>query len=59
MEARGEIPTPENFPTGRIRVIVHRIISPPNGERNWERYIACGTNLKIAEAQARDRSADS
>ena len=38
MEARGEIPPPENFPAGRIRVIVHRIISPPNGERNWERY---------------------
>jgi hypothetical protein len=30
MEARGEIPPLENFPTGRIRVIVHRIISPPN-----------------------------
>jgi hypothetical protein len=39
MEARGEIPTPENFPADRIRVIVHRIISPPNGEPNWERYI--------------------
>jgi len=30
MEARGEIPPPENFPAGRIRVIAHRIISPPN-----------------------------
>jgi hypothetical protein len=38
MEACGEIPTPENFPAGRIRVIVVRIISPPNGESNWERY---------------------
>src|SRR5215469_1009486 len=57
MEARGEIPPLENFPAGRIRVIVHRIISPPNGERNWECYIASGTNLKIAEAQAQDRSA--
>ena len=38
MEARGEIPPPENFPAGRIRIIVHRIISPPNGESNWERY---------------------
>ena len=38
MEARGEIPPLENFPAGRIRVIVHRIISPPTGERNWERY---------------------
>jgi hypothetical protein len=56
MEARGEIPPLENFPAGQIRVIVHRIISPPNGERNWERYITSGTNLKIAEAQARDRS---
>jgi hypothetical protein len=35
MEARGEIPPLENFPAGRVRVIVHRIISPPNGERNW------------------------
>ena len=33
MEARGEIPPVENFPAGQIRVIVHRIISPPNGER--------------------------
>jgi len=30
LEARGAIPPPENFPAGRIRVIVHRIISPPN-----------------------------
>ena len=29
MEARGEIPPPENFPAGRIRVIVHRIVDPP------------------------------
>jgi hypothetical protein len=53
MEAREEIPPLENFPAGQIRVIVHRIISPPNGEPNWERYIVAGTNLKIAEAQAR------
>jgi len=33
MEARGKIPPVENFPAGQIRVIVHRIISPPNGER--------------------------
>jgi len=38
MEARGEIPPAADFPKGRIRVIVHRIISPPTGERNWERY---------------------
>src|SRR5262249_28321028 len=31
----------------------HRIISPPDGERNWERYITSRTNSKIAEAQAR------
>src|SRR5262249_54294886 len=53
MEARGEIPPPGSLPAGQIRVIVHRIISPPSGERNWERYITSGTNLKIAEAQAR------
>jgi hypothetical protein len=38
MEVRGEIPPVENFPAGRIRVIVHRIISPPKGESNLERY---------------------
>jgi hypothetical protein len=36
MEARGEIPPPGSLPAGQIRVIVHRIISPPNGEPNWE-----------------------
>jgi hypothetical protein len=36
MEARGEIPPLENFPAGQIRVIVHTIISPPNGKPNWE-----------------------
>ena len=29
MEARGELPSPENFPAGRIRVIVLRIVDPP------------------------------
>jgi hypothetical protein len=29
MEAGGEIPPLENFPPGRIRVIVLRIIDPP------------------------------
>ena len=38
MEARGEIPPLGSLPAGQIRVIVHRIISPPTGERNWERY---------------------
>jgi hypothetical protein len=36
MKARGEIPPAEDFPAGRIRVIVHRIISPPNVKPNWE-----------------------
>jgi hypothetical protein len=51
VEARGEIPPQGSLPPGQIRVIVHRIISPPHGEQNWERYILAGTNLKIAEAQ--------
>jgi len=38
MEARGEIPLPGSLPAAQIGVIVHRIISPPNGEPNWERY---------------------
>jgi hypothetical protein len=29
MEARGEIPPLENFPAGRIRVIVVTIVDPP------------------------------
>ena len=53
MEARGEIPPPGSLPAGSIRAIVHRIISPPDGERNWERYITSRTNSKIADAQAR------
>ena len=36
MEARGEIPPAGSLPAGQIRVIVHRIISPPNGKPNWE-----------------------
>src|SRR5262249_7277426 len=38
MEARGEIPPPGSLPAGKIRVIVHRIISPPRVEQNGERY---------------------
>ena len=38
MEARGEIPPPGSLPAGQIRVIVLRIISPPNGEPIRERY---------------------
>jgi hypothetical protein len=49
MQARGEIPPLENFPAGRIRVIVVRIISPPNGERNWARYITSRTNTGEAQ----------
>jgi hypothetical protein len=29
MEARGELPSAEDFPAGRIRVIVIRIVDPP------------------------------
>jgi hypothetical protein len=29
MEARGELPPAEDFPAGRIRVIVVRIVDPP------------------------------
>jgi hypothetical protein len=29
MEARGEIPPAADFPAGRIRVIVYRIVDPP------------------------------
>jgi hypothetical protein len=59
MEARGEIPpVPADFPAGHINTIVHRIISPPNGEQNWERYhteryqaAAAG----LAKSQSNDR----
>jgi hypothetical protein len=37
-------------PNGRI--IHHIIVHPPNGEPNWERYIASGTNVQIAKEQA-------
>jgi hypothetical protein len=53
METRGEVPPAENLRPGQVRAIVHRIVSPPNDERNWERYITSDTNLKIAEAQSR------
>jgi hypothetical protein len=37
-------------PNGQIchQIIVH----PPNGEPNWERFIASGTNVQVAEKQA-------
>jgi hypothetical protein len=36
-------------PNGRI---LHQIfVHPPNGEPNWERFIACGTNVQVAEKQ--------
>jgi hypothetical protein len=50
IEARGEIPPLENFPAGQIRVIVHRIISPPNGEANWERYHTAGLRDQICRS---------
>jgi hypothetical protein len=37
------------------RIIHHIIISPPNGEPNWERNIASGTNVRIAKAQVLGR----
>ena len=37
-------------PNGRI--IHHIIMHPPNGEPNWERYIASGTNIQVAKKQA-------
>jgi hypothetical protein len=54
MEARGEIP--DNLPAGQTCAILHHVISPPNGEPNWERYITSRSNLKIAEAQACGKS---
>ena len=33
-------------------IIHHIIMHPPNGEPNWERYIASGTNVQIAKKQA-------
>lgn len=37
-------------PNGRI---IHQIIvHPPDGEPNWERFIASGTNVQVAEKQA-------
>ena len=32
-------------------IIHHVIVSPPNGEPNWERYILFGNNVQIAKAQ--------
>ena len=56
MEARGEIPPAADFPKGRIRVIVHRIISPPTGERNWERYHTERYRAAACELLARPKS---
>ena len=33
-------------------IIRNLIVHPPNGEPNWERYIASGTNVQIANEQA-------
>ena len=38
MEARGEIPPLENFPAGRIRVIVHRIVDPPKRDETVDMH---------------------
>ena len=37
-------------PNSRILHIIG--VRPPNGEPNWERYIAAGTNVQIANEQA-------
>ena len=37
-------------PNGRILHII--VVRPPNGEPNWERFIACGTNVQVANKQA-------
>jgi len=33
-------------------IIELTIVHPPDGEPNWERYIASGTDVRIAKAQA-------
>ena len=38
MEARGEIPPLENFPAGRIRVIVHGIVDPPKRDETVDMH---------------------
>ena len=37
-------------------IIHHIIMNPPNGDRNWERYIEAGTNVQVGEAFASERS---
>lgn len=37
-------------------LIHHIVMSPPNGEPDWRRYIEAGTNIEIAEAQVSERS---
>jgi hypothetical protein len=37
-------------------LIHHILMSPPNGEPDWRRYIEAGTNIEIAEAQVSERS---
>jgi hypothetical protein len=37
-------------PNGQI--LHHIIVHPPNGEPNWERFIASGTNVQVANKQA-------
>jgi hypothetical protein len=38
MEARGDIPPLENFPAGRIRVIVLRIVDPPKRDETVDMH---------------------
>jgi hypothetical protein len=37
-------------PNGRILHLI--VVRPPNGEPNWERLIASGTNVQVANKQA-------
>ena len=45
-------------PNGQI--VHYIIVHPPNGEPNWESFIASGTNVQVANAQvlAREEALD-
>jgi hypothetical protein len=54
METRGEIPPTGSLPAGQIRVIVIRIISPPNGKPNWEGVTREERERYLAAYESRD-----
>lgn len=37
-------------------IIHHIVMSPPNGDPNWRRYIEAGTNIETSKAQVSERS---